>query len=57
MVKVDDFSDALNDAILNSEIDISCPSCNGNFSVSLKQVGSKVMCPHCRETIELKNKD
>lgn len=40
---------------LEFDIDIECPNCSKEFSVSTTKVGSKVSCPHCHEIIELKD--
>ena len=50
-----DLSKEINDAILDSEIDLECPTCNKTFSVKLSQVGSTVKCPYCGEIITLKD--
>lgn len=49
-----DISDAIRNAINDSEIDIECPACHQSFDIQLSQVGTTVSCPHCNVDIELK---
>lgn len=30
---------------------LKCPRCNFAFKVTLKQVGSKLVCPNCKENV------
>lgn len=50
-----DIADELNSAILDSEIEIECPTCNRGLSIKLNQVGKVVQCPFCKTNIELKS--
>ncbi len=40
---------------LFDNIDIECPNCNKELSISINSVGSSIICPHCQQTIELKD--
>lgn len=45
-----DSDDMLSDAdILETE----CPVCGKEISFSLNNIGSKIICPHCKAEIEL----
>lgn len=37
----------------NASIDVKCPKCNGKITITLNKVGSNVICPRCRSTIQL----
>lgn len=37
----------------NKNVDFNCPKCNGKLSISLSQIGSFVVCRHCKSKIEL----
>jgi predicted Zn finger-like uncharacterized protein len=39
----------------NFDIDIECPACGKPFTISSKDVGKAVKCPHCKESINLKD--
>jgi predicted Zn finger-like uncharacterized protein len=39
----------------DAEFSIDCPNCNKKITVRADQVGKSVACPHCKETIELKD--
>ena len=50
-----DLSKSLIGAILDSEIEITCPNCDKDFSIDLNQIGNTVQCPFCKTNVELKD--
>lgn len=48
-----DFTEALMNAIAESEFELDCPTCGKEFTVSVSDVGSDVTCPHCGKIITL----
>ena len=41
----------------DEEIDVECPACDKQFSITLGQIGETVVCPHCNAEIELIDKE
>lgn len=39
----------------NFDMDVECPACKKPFTISSKDVGKTVKCPHCKEKIKLKD--
>lgn len=40
---------------LEFDIEIDCPHCNKEITISSKQAGSTISCPYCNCLIELKD--
>lgn len=39
----------------DAEFKIDCPNCKKEFNVRVDQVGTSVVCPHCKATVNLKD--
>lgn len=52
---MNDFTEDLMNAITESEIDTECPNCGKDFSFTISEVGSAIVCPHCGAKIELES--
>ena len=43
----------LNSSFYNSPRQLSCPKCKSKVSFTFKQLGTTIICPHCKVQIKL----
>ena len=43
-------------SLSNAEFEITCPNCSKAVKVRFKDVGSTVVCPHCKRELHLQDK-
>lgn len=42
-------------SLQNTEFEITCPNCSNTIKVRFKDVGSSVVCSHCKKEIHLQD--
>ena len=40
-------------SLSDREIEFKCPKCNASITVKVKEIGSTIACPHCKQNIHL----